>query len=83
MENLINKNWITGSGSQLSLDKVINSLKPEIFKGNSIFIGSDSFIFQKKISFVTVVCLLQKSKGGKYFFYKEKIFKYPDKQWRI
>ena len=85
MVNLLDKNWTSGSGHGVAFEKVISHLSPEISRGNNIFIGSDSFISQKKISFVTVVCFLHKSKGGKYFFYKEKVptKKYPDLLTRI
>ena len=71
MNTLNQKNWVTGAGRKVSLSFILNTIIPQISKGRNIFIGSDSFVSQKKICFVTTVCILRENHGGRYFFYKE------------
>jgi len=73
MSLLYNKKWKSGAGQILSIKEVNNKISKHLSANDKLFIGSDSFISQKKVCFVTAVCLLTNNFGGKYFFYKEKI----------
>ena len=72
MRKLSNKLWITGSGQELDFQKIEGIISKHSKKKRKIFIGSDSFIRNKKICFVTAICLLSKGKG-RYFYYRENV----------
>ena len=70
MRHLINKNWITGSGVNIDFYEILKLLKEHTTKGSKVFIGTDSFVMNKKVCFATAVCVhLQGS--GRYFFFKD------------
>jgi len=73
MDLLDNKIWISGGGKTTSLTNVLESVSEHVKNNSKIFIGSDSFISQGKVCFVTAVCLLTKNFGGRYYFYREKV----------
>ena len=79
MSNYLNLNWHTGSGTVLSFDEIINILKICIKNGGKIFVGSDSFIANKKVNFATAICIHGDKKGGRYFFIKEGVPKFSYK----
>jgi predicted RNase H-related nuclease YkuK (DUF458 family) len=70
---LVKKNWSSGSGKSATLNEVSIQISNHSKKNKKIFIGSDSFIYRNKVSYVTAVCLLTEKKGGRYFFYKENV----------
>ena len=72
MEHLIYKNWSTGSNKKIDFYEILKIIKDHTLKGAKIFIGSDSFIANKKVCFATAVCLYGSPLGGRYFFFKEK-----------
>ena len=65
------KNWCTGSGQVISFPEIVTHLKEYVSGGSKIFIGSDSFISNKKICFSTAVCLYGSTKPSRYFFIKQ------------
>lgn len=71
MKHLIDKNWTTGSNKQIDFYEILKIIKEHTIQGSKIFIGSDSFISNKKVCFATAVCLYGSSLGGRYFFFKE------------
>lgn len=72
MRKLSDKLWITGSGKRLQFDKIEATVSKHHKKKKKIFIGSDSFIRNKKICFVTAICLLNKG-HNRYFYYRESV----------
>jgi predicted RNase H-related nuclease YkuK (DUF458 family) len=70
---LLEKKWSTGSGNSITLNEVSVLVSNHSKKNKKIFIGSDSFIYRKKVAYVTAVCLLTEKRGGRYFFYKENV----------
>lgn len=73
MNNMKEKNWITGSGDDVEFDDVVSFAKKYVANGSKIFIGSDSFVSGNKTCFATTLCLHGGSFGGRYFFYKENL----------
>tara|TARA_Y100000592_G_scaffold50021_1_gene79213 strand:- start:19207 stop:19692 length:486 start_codon:yes stop_codon:yes gene_type:complete len=76
MNNIPQKNWITGSGDNIDFYELLKILKQHVSHGSRIFIGSDSFNSQKKTCFATAVCLHGGDLGARYFFFKENINKH-------
>ena len=71
MKHIMGKNWITGSGNRISFPGLVSLLDLHVSKGARIFIGSDSFISNRKTCFATAICLHGGEKGGRYFFFRE------------
>ena len=71
MTDLYNKNWTSGSHVQFKFEEIKKLIIKYSSRNNTIFIGSDSFASKHKICFVTAVCLVEKSRPARYFFYKE------------
>lgn len=61
-------NWSTGSGRKVGFSEIINQIKTCVARGGKIFIGSDSFISKRKVTFATAICLHGDNRGGRYFF---------------
>ncbi len=70
---LENKRWHTGSNKLISLDEIKTIITELVKDDYKIYIGSDSFITQGNVNFASTICLHKTSKGGRYFFYKEKL----------
>ena len=79
MKNITQKNWITGSNKVIDFYEVLKIIKNYTLKGSKVFIGSDSFISNKKVCFATAICLYGGDSPGRYFFFKEKV---PVKQYK-
>lgn len=77
MDNINQKNWTTGSNNKIDFYEMLKIIKNHITKGSKIFIGSDSFISQKKVCFASAVCLHGADAPSRYFFFKEML---PSKQ---
>ena len=71
MKHIVSKNWITGSGNQISFPGLVSLLQLHVSKGAGIFIGSDSFISNRKTCFATAICLHGGAKGSRYFFFRD------------
>ena len=56
---------------------MLKIIKEHILQGSRIFIGSDSFIAQKKVCFASTICLHGPNTSSRYFFFKENL---PSKQ---
>ena len=69
--DLYNKNWTSGSHKQFKFKEIVELITKYSSRNNTIFVGSDSFASKHKICFVTAVCLVEKSRPARYFFYKE------------
>ena len=80
MEDVNQKDWITGSGQHVDFFDVISLVREYVNCGSKIFIGSDSFVSGKKTCFATTLCLHGGEYGGRYFFYKEDLPKDMHKQ---
>jgi len=65
--------WFTGNGEPTNLIKIIQTAKDYVKKNGKVYVGTDSFISQKKVTFASTVCLhgADGSRGGQYFFKKE------------
>ena len=48
-KNITQKYWITGSNKVIDFYEVLKIIKNYTLKGSKVFIGSDSFISNKKI----------------------------------
>lgn len=80
MNNLNDKDWITGSSNHVDFSDVVSLVREYVQNGSRIFIGSDSFVSGKKTCFATTLCLHGGKHGGRYFFYKESLPKNIHKQ---
>ena len=80
MEDLKQKDWVTGSSECVDFLDVITLVQEYVNHGSKIFIGSDSFVSGKKTCFATTLCLHGGAYGGRYFFYKENLPKNMHKQ---
>ena len=63
----------TGSGQNASLEEIKSICKDYVSKGAKIFVGTDSFMSNKKVCFATVICLHGNGNKGKYFFLRDVI----------
>ena len=72
MCDLVNLNWISGSGIKKDFLEIVQVLRESIASGSKIFIGTDSFKTKNRVNFATAICLF----GGdtsRYFFAKESV----------
>lgn len=69
---MFEKEWTAGNNNKISFDELIKILKSYNLKGSKIFIGTDSFITNRKVIFASAICLHGKSVPGRYFFIREK-----------
>lgn len=71
MKHITEQKWSTGSGVSIDFYEILKIVKEHITSGAKIFIGSDSFISQKKVCFASTVCLYGPNTPSRYFFFKE------------
>ena len=71
MKHIVQKNWVTGSGSQIDFYDLLNILKIHVSKGAKIFIGTDSFNSNSLTCFASAVCLHGGEMESRYFFFKD------------
>ena len=71
MNNINEKNWITGSGNKIDFYQILKIIKKQVFQGSKIFIGSDSFMSGPKVCFATAICLYGNKSNSRYFFFRE------------
>ena len=79
MQHLIKENWTSGSGVNFTFEEIVNILNLYILNGAKVFIGTDSFIANKKVCFASALCLHGEGKSGRYFFIKENL---PNKMYK-
>ena len=77
MKHITEQNWSTGSDSDIDFYEMLKIIKDYVTKGSKVFIGSDSFITQKKVCFASTICLYGENIPGRYFFFRENL---PSKQ---
>jgi predicted RNase H-related nuclease YkuK (DUF458 family) len=65
--------WITGSGKEIRFSDLCESLNPLLEEGSKLFIGSDSNISKRKITFCKTICVYGRSNHSKYFFKRTKV----------
>lgn len=75
MRHLVDKIWNTGSCEEIDFYSLLNLSRDYVLQGSKIFIGSDSFTNKDKICFSTALCLHGGAHGGRYFFFKDFVFK--------
>jgi predicted RNase H-related nuclease YkuK (DUF458 family) len=63
--------WTTGSNDQILFCNVIDILKKVYSKGSKIFIGTDSFISKKKVTFASAICVHDDDIPARYFFIRD------------
>ena len=73
MNEIIKKQWTSGAGLPFSFKKIESIAKSYVSSGSKIFIGTDSFISNKKVCFATALCLHGQHTKGRYFFTKENV----------
>jgi hypothetical protein len=71
MNNFIENNWHSGSERPVKFSEIVLQIKNCVQNGGKVFIGSDSFISKRKVTFATAICLHGDRKGGRYFFTKD------------
>ncbi len=65
--------WTSGSGVSLGYDQVFDEILKYSKKDCKIFIGSDSAMYKKQITFCSAICIHGNSRISKYFFNKYKV----------
>jgi predicted RNase H-related nuclease YkuK (DUF458 family) len=65
--------WYSGSGIEIEYNEMIKKIKNHVKKNEKLFIGTDSQLALPLCTFATAICLYSKSKGGTYFFRKQKV----------
>ena len=70
MNNFIENNWHSGSERPVKFSEIVLQIKNCVQNGGKVFIGSDSFISKRKVTFATAICLHGDRKGGRYFLQK-------------
>ena len=55
MKHITQKNWSTGSNEPIDFYDILKIIKEYRTKGSKVFIGSDSFISQKKVCFASTI----------------------------
>ena len=65
--------WYTASGYKIDYNDMIAHIKNHVKKNEKLFIGTDSQLSALSCTFATAICLYSKSKGGTYFFNKQKV----------
>tara|TARA_B100000212_G_C27028359_1_gene386241 strand:+ start:57 stop:542 length:486 start_codon:yes stop_codon:yes gene_type:complete len=73
MQKITKKDWITGSNNKIDFYKMLKIIKDHTLQGAKVFIGSDSFITQKKVCFASAICLYGPNTPGRYFFFRESV----------
>lgn len=73
MQHLIEKNWNTGSDKVVDFYEILKIVKTHTLKGSKIFIGSDSFLTNKKVCFASAICLYGGEDPSRYFFFRENL----------
>ena len=68
MKHIVEQNWTTGSNIKIDFYKILKIIKQHTVKGSKIFIGSDSFVSNKKICFASAICLYGGSMPSRYFY---------------
>ena len=71
MEDIEFKKWCTGSNRKIEFSEIVELLGEHISRGSKIFIGSDSFVNNRKICFTSAICLHGSQLGSRYFFFNE------------
>ena len=77
MKHIVEKNWITGSNQKIDFYEILKLIKKHTVAGAKIFIGTDSFVSNKKVCFASAICLYGSGLGNRYFFFKESEKKKP------
>lgn len=65
--------WYSASGERVTHGEIIKKIKDHVKKDEKLFIGTDSQLSISACTFATAICLYSKSKGGTYFFRKQKV----------
>ena len=73
MKDLIEKNWTTGSNKSIDFYEILKIVKLYTNSGSKVFIGSDSFICNKKVCFASALCLYGSDLPSRYFFFRENL----------
>ena len=69
---MFKKEWTTGNNNKIAFNSLVEIVKKYNLKGAKIFIGTDSFISNKKVVFASAICLHGENLPGRYFFIREK-----------
>lgn len=68
-------NWLTGSGVEIEFNILCEKVLKSVSSGSKIFIGTDSFIANRKINFATAICLHGGNGPTHYYFTKNTLSK--------
>ena len=76
--------WFSGSGIPHTFYDILNDINAEL-DTREIHIGTDSHASNDQWIFASVICLYQKGRGGKYFFfrYREQKKQIPNLKMRL
>lgn len=71
---------MTGSGNAISLDQMFEKITFALKNNSKIFIGTDSDVSKKKVTFCRAICVHGPETSGFYYFskHKEHFKRYPD-----
>ena len=75
MRHLTEIEWSTGSDTKIDFYQILQIITDHIQNGSKVFIGSDSFVTNKKTCFATAICLYGPNRPGRYFFIRENVSK--------
>jgi len=64
--------WRTGGEGNILFTEMVDIIKKHVKFGSKVFIGTDSFVRNKKVTFATAVCLSGKELPNRYFFFRIK-----------
>ena len=71
MKHVTEQRWSTGSSQEIDFYEILKIIKEYINNGSKVFIGTDSFIANKKVCFASAVCLYGGTVPSRYFFFKQ------------
>ena len=72
MNNTKEAEWLTGSYKSITIEEIVKIAKSHISLGGKVFLGSDSFVTNRKVIFASAVCLHGGELPSRYFFYRQK-----------
>jgi len=69
--------WFTGSGEEITFDKIISIVKKHASENGIVSIGADSCVRKEKCTFSAAICLhgAPNQHGGRYFFRRNQVNK--------
>ncbi len=72
--------WVTGNGNPITIDQMLHKITSALKNKSKIFIGTDSDVSKKKVTFCRAICIHGPRTSGFYYVsrHKESHKRYPD-----